>query len=153
MFRRFDDAGDEEETIDTADLGLLSRSSHQTTQVRGLRTMTRKSIKPQKLFQNELAAKSPAQTQQLADEEAETEIEDNDHEHTAGEEEALTRTPRKKTRPKTIAEQSAKKRTSSPFDSWPRLKSGSASASAGAGGSARATRASGRKRNHEELEA
>lgn len=151
MFRRFDDAGDEEETIDTADLGLLSRSSHQTTQVRGLRTMTRKSIKPQKLFQKELAAKNPAQILQLADEEAETEIEDNDHEHTAGEEEVLTRTPRKKTRPKTIAEQSAKKRTSSPFDSWPRLKSGSGSGSAS--GSARATRASGRKRNHEELEA
>ena len=52
MYRRFDDGSEDEEEIDTADLGLLERNGDPSSIV-PLKTLSRKSIKPTRLFQTE----------------------------------------------------------------------------------------------------
>ena len=132
VFRRFDDAGDEEEVIDPDELGLLSHSYSRTANgheiVRPLKTLTRKSIKPRRLFQDEKSAQYiPTQQASQTDEEAETEIEDD---QPAEVEEQELFSPPHATRSRTrdvsnSAGGGSKKR--SPFDTWPRLKSGARS--------------------------
>lgn len=54
MFKRFDDRSEEEETtIDPNDVGLLERTGTSADAVRLLRPLTRRSIKPTRLFQTE----------------------------------------------------------------------------------------------------
>lgn len=120
VYRRFDDAGDEEEVIDPEELGLLARRHGAREIIRPLKTLTRKSIQPRRLFQED---KQPSQT----DEEADTEIED----HNQDDEELQEPTsPSRSTRSqiKKPSQIGGSKKTS-PFDSWPRLKSGSRSSS------------------------
>lgn len=52
MYRRFDDMDDEEEEIDTEDLGLLRHVPDGNERL-PMKTLTRKSIKPKRLFQTE----------------------------------------------------------------------------------------------------
>ena len=52
MYRRFDDMDEEEEVIDTGDLGLLEHVSDGAERL-PMKTLTRKSIKPKRLFQTE----------------------------------------------------------------------------------------------------
>ena len=98
-----------------------------------LRTLTRKSIKPRKLFQ----------TQSQVDEEIETEIDEDDVEA------QQLASPTRATRSRAVIEfptaeiTGAKRKRGSPFDKWPRLKSGSGSRSASTSGPA----PRGRKRN------
>jgi len=119
VYRRFDDLGDEEEVIDPEELGLLQRERGGKEIAAPLKTLTRKSIKPRRLFQTE---EKQQQKFHHTDEEAETEIEDN-REGSASEQELPS--PSRATSSKVPGAASAsggKKR--SPFDSWPRLKSG-----------------------------
>lgn len=121
VYKRFDDAGDEEEVIDPEELGLLARRHGTYETLKPLKTLTRKSIRPRRLFQDP--------TNQL-DEEAETEIEDNDHTKDEDLEEQEQPSPSRSTRSQTkkVSNSGGSKKTS-PFDSWPRLKSGSRSSS------------------------
>lgn len=150
MYRRFDDAGDEEEVIDPDELGLLSRSratnGHEI--VKPLKTLTRKSIKPRRLFQDEGSAHPlPNQQGSHSDEEAETEIEDDQPAEVDLEEQRQELTsPSRATRSRARdvsnsggTSGGSKKR--SPFDTWPRLKSGARS-----GGSGSVPASKGRKR-------
>jgi hypothetical protein len=52
LYRKFEDASEEEEEIDAEDLGLLERSGDLSS-IAPLKTLTRKSIKPTRLFQTE----------------------------------------------------------------------------------------------------
>lgn len=132
MFRRFEDAGDEEEVIDPEELGLLEREINGRDIVKPLKTLTRKSIKPRRLFQEEAKAKAAAKKQiSHTDEEAETEIEDNLAGPVSLEEEmpSPSRATRSRTRDVSKDGQNGKKR--SPFDSWARVKPGSTGSSSG----------------------
>ena len=109
--------------IDPEELGLLSRQANGHEIVKPLKTLTRKSIKPRRLFQDERSAE-PLPTQ--SDEEAETELEDhllaNDHDH---EDEDEQSSPFRATRSRTReVSNSGGSKKASPFDTWPRLKSG-----------------------------
>lgn len=54
MYKRFDDGSEEEETtIDPDDLGLLERTEGAKDAVKLLKPLTRRSIKPTRLFQSE----------------------------------------------------------------------------------------------------
>lgn len=123
VYRRFDDAGDEEEVIDPEELGLLARRHGAYETLKPLRTLTRKSIRPRRLFQEE------KQTREI-DEEADTEIEDNNQAQDEDLEEQEQPSPSRSTRSqmKKVSNSGGSKKTS-PFDSWPRLKSGSRSSS------------------------
>lgn len=110
--------------IDPEELGLLTRREDGAEIVKPLKTLTRKTIKPKRLFQPE-----PELLQ--SDEEAETEIEDNHQqalERTDPEEEQPS--PSRATRSGATKEVSGsstgtKRKRGSPFDTWQRLKSGS----------------------------
>ena len=73
VFRKFDDE-DEEEEIDAADLGLLRNSGINPSDIPPLKTLSRKSIKPRRLFQTE---QQKLEREAEKEEEALTEIEDN----------------------------------------------------------------------------
>lgn len=123
VYRRFDDAGDEEEVIDPEELGLLARRHGTYETLKPLKTLTRKSIRPRRLFQEEKQASQ-------IEEEAETEIEDHDQFKDDDLEEQEQPSPSRSTRSqmKKVSVSGGSKKTS-PFDSWPRLKSGSRSSS------------------------
>ncbi|KAK5936941.1 hypothetical protein PMZ80_010879 [Knufia obscura] len=125
VYRRFDDAGEEEEVIDPEELGLLEREVNGRDLVRPLKTLTRKSIKPRRLFQDEPSAQRVPQQASQSDEEAETEIDDN---HPAENDEQELPSPSRATRSRTRdVSNSAGSKKRSPFDAWPRLKSGARS--------------------------
>lgn len=145
VYRRFDDAGEEEEVIDPEELGLLEHASDGAEIVKPLRTLTRKSIKPRKLFQAATPVRKSRRSQE--DEEIETDI-DDDNEVEAKEQPSPTRASRSRTVPgvegdATTVTTGGKRKRGSPFDKWPRMKSGSRSRSTGAGV---ATASRGRKR-------
>lgn len=121
VYRRFDDAGDEEEVIDPEELGLLARRHSARDIIKPLKTLTRKSIQPRRLFQEE---KQPSQI----DEEADTEIEDNAQAHDEELQEPTSPSRSSRSQIKKPGQLGGSKKTS-PFDSWPRLKSGSRSSS------------------------
>lgn len=139
VYRRFEDAGDEEEVIDPNELGLLERRHGARDIIKPLKTLTRKSIRPRRLFQEE---KQPSQS----DEEADTEIEDSNQAEAAVNEDEEQPSPSRSTRShaKKVTNGGSGKKTS-PFDSWRRLKSGSGSGSATATGTASSS-TRGRKR-------
>lgn len=163
MFKRFDDGSEEEETtIDPNDLGLLEHSSADVDTLKLLKPMTRKSIRPTRLFQTE------EQKRAREAEKAEEEVTDIDEEPSVGAAESSTSTqaPSANTRQsrRTTAtsstetpndhtlndtehtkaegagdgESSAVGRTKttkrgSPFDAWKRVKPGSSTSTVAAG--------------------
>lgn len=136
MYRRFTDRGDEEEVIDTEDLGLLEHTPNGTTELKPLKTLSRRSIKPKRLFQTD--AQKRAREEEKA-EEAATDIEDQDDGAEDGPSTSVSPDfmskfgrglrSKKPTIPAvgrdSPEEQDARSsQKSSPFDSWPRLKPG-----------------------------
>ena len=75
VYRRFadDDEAEEEEVIDEQDIGLLGQTSAEGEHRRPIRTLTRKSIKPTRLFQTE---EQKAAREREKEEEAMTDLED-----------------------------------------------------------------------------
>lgn len=112
--------------IDAEDLGLLGDQPDGTEIVKPLKTLTRKSIKPRRLFQSE---NKEADAPEI-DEEADTEVEDEQDLA----EQTDVHSPSKATRSKAAeivsGEGSVKRKRNSPFDSWARMKPGSRSVGA-----------------------
>jgi hypothetical protein len=137
VYRRFDDEEDEEEEIDEEDMGLLQRSPESSA--KSLRTLTRRSIKPKRLFQTE-AQKKAREVQE--EEEALTDIEEstgpNADAPMPSSDSLTAKTGRSlRSTAKVLPDEfesnspagtSVKK--TSPFDAWPRLKSGGSSTAA-----------------------
>jgi len=140
VYRRFDDAGDEEEEIDPEDLGLLEHTSDRS-KIKPLKTLTRRSIKPTRLFQTEEQKRA---RELEKEEEALTDIEDKEDEQdglfaeaSQSNTETVYAKPARSLRSTTQAvhltsddtgtESTSSKSTNkkgSPFDSWPRVKTG-----------------------------
>jgi len=142
---------DEEEVIDTQELGMLEHTPNGTAAVRPLKTLTRRSIKPTRLFQSEEQKRI---REMEKEEEAATDIED---EAEFGSVDVPAPTPTilnakpasrslRSTRSTAmvtsddISEPAVGKtknvkppKKSSPFDSWPRLKAGSSSSAQASG--------------------
>ncbi|KIW65481.1 hypothetical protein PV04_07738 [Phialophora macrospora] len=140
VYRRFDDEEDEEEEIDEADLGLLEHSPESAT--KSLKPLTRRSIKPKRLFQSE-AQKKARKAQE--EEEALTDIEEPTGQNgdaevsSPGSPSVKTGRSLRSTGKALLftneaessgANASSNKKTS-PFDTWPRLKSGGRSSPGG----------------------
>lgn len=117
VFRRFEDAGEEEEVIDPDDLGLLTHAADGSTRTQPMRTLTRKSIKPKRLFES---AEDKAKRELEKEEEALTDVDEREFENEVS---AVTHKSVK------ITGSTIEKKTS-PFDKWPRLKKGSREGSA-----------------------
>ena len=143
VYRRFDDAEDEEEEIDPDDLGLLEHTAD-GSDVKPLKTLTRKSVKPTRLFQTEEQQKA---REVEKEEEALTDIEDaeageGDESAEAGQSNTKDadlksgRSLRSTTQAAHVTSNATRKeamdskssKNGSPFDSWPRVKTGSRSA-------------------------
>lgn len=137
VYRRFNDIGDDEEEIDEEDLGLLEHTSNGTTDVKPLKTLTRRSVRPKRLFQTEAQKRA---REQEKEEEAATDIEDLGDGAEGGpstsvshaSESNLGRGLRSKKHAPPSSEQDSPEGQSSrhshkgsPFDSWPRRKPGS----------------------------
>jgi len=150
LFKKFGDEGEEEEEIDAEDLGLLQDRGADTLDIKPLRPLTRRSVKPTRLFQTEEQKRA---REAEKEEEAITDIEDN-----ARAEVNNLKSPSTPTKPGLVevpvsppstrralrstarkgqdeinfnesappmANHQAKKRTKiSPFDNWKRLKAG-----------------------------
>lgn len=136
MYRRFNDEGDDEEGIDEEDLGLLGHTTNGTTDVKPLKTLSRRSIKPKRLFQTEAQKRA---REEEKEEEAATDIEDQGDGTEDGPSNPTPHAPeskfgrgmrsKKHTMPSldqsSPDEQSTRNsQKGSPFDSWPRLKPG-----------------------------
>jgi hypothetical protein len=111
VYRRFDDRAEEEEEIDVDDLGLLGHNQDGETRVKPLKTLTRKTIKPTRLFQTDTQKRL---REREREEEALTDVED--HPPVA---ESSTK-PSANVSAKLEADDSIRK--ASPFDSWRRVK-------------------------------
>lgn len=110
VFRRFDDGGEEEEEeIDTDDLGLMRNTPRGGRRIRPMKTLTRKSVKPTRLFESE---EQKAARLLKEEEEASTDVED----HSNG-----VQVPSKSVGQQLNNGKGSGKKTS-PFDKWPRLK-------------------------------
>ena len=145
---------DEEEVIDTQELGLLEHTPNGTAAVRPLKTLTRRSIKPTRLFQSEEQKKA---REMEKEEEAATEIEE-EAEFDSVDVPAPTPTVsnvKPPSRSLRSTRSTAKNsmvtsddiiepvvgkiknvkpaKRSSPFDSWPRVKAGSSSSAQASG--------------------
>jgi hypothetical protein len=120
IFKRFDDSLEEEEVIDPEDLGMLSRTADAGQAVKALKTLTRKSVKPTRLFQKEQAVLP----EEGADTDIEAEVEIQAEPQASSSQEVESRG---KSRSKVDAPNRA-----SPFDSWPRVKSGTRRTASGA---------------------
>jgi hypothetical protein len=118
VYRRFDDDDDEEEEIDAEELGLLELNPEKS-RVKPLKTLTRRSVKPKRLFQNETQQEA---LENEAAEEALTDIEEGAEQNGNVEKSDVELSPASPTVKKGRSTRSSKKE--SPFDSWPRLKSG-----------------------------
>ncbi|KIX02983.1 uncharacterized protein Z518_06533 [Rhinocladiella mackenziei CBS 650.93] len=151
VYRRFDDAEDEEEEIDAEDLGLSSHTPNGSSDT-PLKTLTRRSIKPTRLFQTE-GQKRARELEK--EEEAPTDIEDDVNGIPSAETSNLdtadsvpTSKPGRSLRSTVkapavtsdggdigkIGAKSRRSKKSSPFDSWPRVKSGSRTVSSASKG-------------------
>ena len=148
MYRKFDDASEDEEVIDTEDLGMLERNGD-ISSVAPLKTLTRKSVKPTRLFQTEEQKRA---REAEKEEEALTDIEGHPSNDTTrlsspstptkiSESQtpatppptgrALRSTTKKETIDAHLANVSVDERSklekpkkTSPFDSWKRVKTG-----------------------------
>lgn len=150
MFKRFDDGSEEEESLlDSTDLGLLEHIQGGTDAVKLLKPLTRRSIKPKRLFQTE------EQIQVREAERAEEEVTDVEVEPHTGVADPPMSSPRSSTNarrsPRSVAARSVqmpaetedqnsdetdetkKAKKGSPFDSWKRVKLGAAASTAAAG--------------------
>ena len=132
VYRRFDDSQEEEEVIDDEDLGLLEHLEDGGAKVKPLKTLTRKSIKPTRLFQTE--------QQKLArdlarEDEAVTDIEDDASPPTSGEHvtQHVDKDSSKEVNGKASSNGIEKPARASPFDAWRRVKGGSRTGSASKG--------------------
>ncbi|KAK5061270.1 hypothetical protein LTR84_007812 [Exophiala bonariae] len=136
VYRRFTDRGDEEESIDEEDLGLLEYTANGASEVKPLKTLSRRSIKPKRLFQTDAQKRAREEEKQ---EEAATDIEDDtddarDGPSTSTSLESASKLGRgMRTKKRTLAaldrsspeeQGSRSSQKGSPFDSWPRLKPG-----------------------------
>ncbi len=115
MYRRFDDRGEEEEEIDVDDLGLLGHAEDGTTRLKPLKTLTRKTIKPTRLFQTETQKRM---REREREEEALTDVEDAPDVVAATAESSAK--PSSNVSAKLEAVDNTRK--ASPFDSWRRVK-------------------------------
>ena len=160
MYRRFDDMDEEEEVIDTTDLGLLDRVPYGASQL-PMKTLTRKSIKPKRLFQTEEQKRA---REAEKEEEAATDVEDEstqvDAPATASGEDVEVidlitsreqgrplRSPKKVAESKSTVLEKVKEhhtKNGSPFAAWKRVKSSA--------GSSASTSAKGTKRPGSEIE-
>lgn len=113
VYRRFDDTGEEEEEIDAEDLGLLEHADDGGSRLRPMKTLTRKSIKPTRLFQSETQKRD---RQREKEEEAVTDVEDEAA--PVAESSAAAASSSKAN----ISSKLDKPRTASPFDTWARVK-------------------------------
>ncbi|RMZ75220.1 hypothetical protein DV737_g5401, partial [Chaetothyriales sp. CBS 132003] len=134
VYRRFDDSFEEEEVIDDQDLGLLQHTEEGATRAKPLKTLTRKSVKPTRLFQQEVQRRA---RDRAKEEEAPTDIEqdaandedDDDKEEAEDEAEGeCARTIDVGTKRRSVGLDPKSK--ASPFDAWPRVKPGTRSMSA-----------------------
>jgi hypothetical protein len=115
VFRRFDreEEQEEEEDIDEQDLGLLGGTADGERR-RPMRTLTRKSVKPTRLFQTE-EQKSAREREQ--EEEATTDVEDQ-----ASSASPVAEVSVKQIKPTKTAESRDNGKKTSPFDVWGRAK-------------------------------
>lgn len=142
LYRKFNETDDAEEAaespIDVSDLGLLSQSSNPNeptpTQMRKLRPLTRKSVKPTRLFQSE---KQKRNREAKKEEEVATDIEDAfaSSPTAMGTPTGLSPTlvdvknaESDEEKPSEVIRKRGKK--VSPFDTWKRVKRGSGETSA-----------------------
>jgi hypothetical protein len=146
VFKRFDDGPEEEEpSIDTEDLGLLEHTDGGADALRLLKPMTRRSIKPTRLFQTE-EQKRAREAEKIEEEVTDIEIESNRADAGVSSSPASRsalhsrRSPRSTTTrsaetPKCTedtgdlspaVDETTKATNRSPFDSWKRVKRGSA---------------------------
>ena len=162
MYRRFDDMGEEEEVIDAEDLGLLEHLPDGAERL-PMKTLTRKSIKPKRLFQTEEQKKAREAEKER---EASTDVEEGGAPidvptETGGVEKVDLITPTEPGRvlrsPKRAANGPSSSKTSvvekvkehhgkngSPFAAWKRVK--------GSAGSGASTSVKGTKRPASEME-
>ena len=119
MYRKFSDVDEEEEVIDTDDLDLLEHTPNGTSSAKPLKTLTRKSVRPRRLFQTEGKVEAKKVSEE---EEAATDIEDNDQNVNLPNEVPTTAGPSADQDQTTVKE--AKRKVNSPFDSWKRVKAG-----------------------------
>ncbi|RMD44696.1 hypothetical protein DV735_g271, partial [Chaetothyriales sp. CBS 134920] len=127
VYRRFNDSFEEEEEIDDLDLGLLEHTEDGAPRTRRLKTLTRKSIKPTRLFQQEVQRRA---RERAKEEEAPTDIDEaGDDEADEAEDEAEDAEASPTNRRRSVASLDTKSKVS-PFDAWPRVKPGTRSASA-----------------------
>lgn len=109
VFRRFDGEDDEEEEdIEGEDIELLSQAAVDGRRQRSLKTLTRKSIKPTRLFQTE---EQKAAREREKEEEAATDVEDH----------STSTLPIAEPSTSEIKARTSDKKTS-PFDQWGRAK-------------------------------
>ena len=121
VYRRFDDDDEDEEEIDPTDLGLLEHSRGGPSISKPLKTLTRKSIRPTRLFQTEEQKRARDLDH---DEEIVTEVEDNDeslHRSKANGVEISKAISADGPVAKVDKSNTSK---SSPFDGWRRMKKG-----------------------------
>ena len=141
VYRRFDDDDDQEEDIDTDGLDL---SGHTTTNSKSFKALTRRSIKPKRLFQNEAQKKARDVREE---EEALTDIEEDSAQNGDAPAGMSVDSPRAvspgvktgrslRSTGKVHLVSDANElnssdgrtaKNTSPFDSWPRLKSAGSS--------------------------
>ena len=121
MYRRFDDTGEEEEEIDAEDLGLLEHAEDGETRVKPLKTLTRKSIRPTRLFQSETQKR---EREREKEEEALTDVEDQAT-HVPESSETQRGSSKLAANVSSKLDKIDKPRKASPFDSWPRVKGSS----------------------------
>lgn len=130
VYRRFDDTGEDEEEIDIDDQGLLEDDQDAEQKLKKVKTLTRKSIKPTRLFQAEIQKRAKVREQE---EEAATDIEEDMIQEPAAESSNRVEGPSRKANTAAKLEGLEKSRKSSPFDSWPRVKGSSRQSSASKG--------------------
>lgn len=124
MYRKFSDIDEEEEVIDTDDLGLLEHTPNGTSSAKPLRTLTRRSVRPRRLFQAEKQAEAKKVTEE--EEEATTDVEENNNPSVdLPEEMSVAARPSADQDQATVKE--SKRKVNSPFDSWKRVKAGTTS--------------------------
>lgn len=130
VYRRYDDTGEEEEEIDAEDLGLLGHIDDGPERAKTIKTLTRKSIKPTRLFQSELQKRTRAREQE---EEALTDVEDHATHDQTMEKSSQSVARSGKSQKASQLDEVEKPKTASPFDSWPRIKGSRSSGSVSKG--------------------
>ena len=121
VYRRFDDNDDDEEEIDATDLGLLEYSRGGPSVSKTLKTLTRKSIRPTRLFQTEEQKRAREHDH---DEEIVTEVEDNDEPRSSSKANGVDTIDPVGADGPILKVGTSRPSKSSPFDGWRRMKKG-----------------------------